>query len=662
MSLMVNGPTSLVLGIGDVDADGDGASAWQRWVEVAAVALLALAAIFAPLALGGTHPIGRMGINLLVAAATLLWAVSAPRSGWLAWLPIAVAGAALFQIMPLPAPLLSLIAPFSAQAWGKVAEGGPLLWGTISVDPGATAVAIRQVFLGLSAVVVTMDLCRSPIRRLVLCGAIAVSGLLIWGLGIVYPMNEDHVVLGRHDLKGPEKNLSWCTTLLPPVRTAGFVEYSQSGPVRLGERQYYLPRWQIGDGMGSYVVSNHFAAGMYLTLPLLVALCRQRLRGQVWSWAGATLSILVFGGAFWTVGMVAHSRGGAGAIVLATAVFMALTSRARWSRWLWGGISLMALVALIGFFTIFFFRLTWLADLLPGLVRGPLTSFFNDPRIILNKISARAFAAAPLFGSGLGTWGFVQPTYGDGVPKVFYAHNDYAQILVETGVIGGMVMAGLIAVLLAAFVRAWKAPQSQERMLAAGAWASLAAMALHSFFDFNMHIPANALLTCLVAGIALSTTVPFPIRSGSRAERTNGGRLSATAEESDTVPWTSRRGIVAVLTAGACVVTMLLTVRDYDTEKTARRLRYALFSIRDATTDDARTLAVGRLQWGIVTAKRANRRHPTDSEVPMLAGQAALHLEALGEGLEGEDADAWFRRARECNPLLWGFAQQDSAR
>jgi len=657
---MVNGPTSIVLGIGDADADDGGASAWQRWGEVAAVGLLSLAAIFAPLALGGTHPLGRMGIDLLVAAATLLWAVTAPRSGWLAWLPIAVAGAALIQIVPLPAPLLTLIAPFSAQAWSKVTEGGPLVWGTISVDPGATAAAIRQVFLGLSAVVVTMDLCRSPIRRLVLCGAIAVSGLLVWGLGVVYPMNEDHVVLGRHDLKGPEENRSWCTTLLPPLRTAGFVEYSQSGPVRLGERQYYLPRWQIGDGMGSYVVSNHFAAGMYLTLPLLIALCRQRLRGQVWSWAGATLSILVFGGAFWTVAMVAHSRGGAGAIVLATAVFMALTTRARWSRWLWGGISLMALVALIVFFTIYFFRLTWLADLLPELVRGPLTNFFNDPRIILNKISARAFAAAPLFGSGLGTWGFVQPTYGDGLPKVFYAHNDYAQIFAETGLIGGVVMGGLIAVLLAAFVRTWKAPQS-ERMLAAGAWASLAAMGLHSFFDFNMHIPANALLTCLVAGIALSTTASFPTGCRLRPERAAAGRVSGT-DESGAVPWTSRRGIVAVLIAGACVVTMLLAVRDYDTEKTARRLRYALFSIMDAKTDDARALAVGRLQWGIVTAKRANRRHPTDSEVPMLAGQAALHLEALGEGLEGEDADAWFRRARACNPLLWGFAQEAPAR
>jgi hypothetical protein len=41
----------------------------------------------------------------------------------------------------------------------------------------------------------------------------------------------------------------------------------------------------------------------------------------------------------------------------------------------------------------------------------------------------------------------------------------------------------------------------------------------------------------------------------------------------------------------------------------------------------------------------------------MLAGQAALHLDAQGEGLEGEDADIWFQRARANNPLLWGFAQ-----
>jgi hypothetical protein len=253
-----------------------------------------------------------MGINLLVGTATILWVVTAPRSGWLAWLPITVAGGAIIQIIPLPAPLLALVAPFSADRWGAVTDGEPLRWGTISIDPGATAAAIRQVFLGLSATVVTMDLCRRPLHRLVLCAAIALAGLTVWGLGIVYPLNDDHVLLGRLDLKGPEENVSWCTTVLPPVRTAGFIEYSQSGPVRVGDEQYYLPRWQIGDGMGSYVVSNHFAAGMCLTLPLFLALCRQRLRGPIWSWAGGTLALVVFASwKPWRVALGALLFGGA---------------------------------------------------------------------------------------------------------------------------------------------------------------------------------------------------------------------------------------------------------------------------------------------------------------------------------------------------------------
>ena len=121
------------------------------------------------------------------------------------------------------------------------------------------------------------------------------------------------------------------------------------------------------------------------------------------------------------------------------------------------------------------------------------------------------------------------------------------------------------------------------------------------------------------------------------------------------MPWSARRGSVAVVIVGACLVTMLLSQRDYETEKVSRRLRYALFNIRTATTEDARALAVGRLQWGIVNAKRAHRRHPTDSELPMLAGQAAFHLEALGEGLEGEEPMMWFRKARACDPLYWGY-------
>ena len=111
---MSAGNTSLILGINREEAALTEEPLWRRLAELAAVALLALAAMFGPLALGGTYPLGKLGINLLVGAATILWAVTAPRSGWLAWLPITVAGGAILQIIPLPAPLLALVAPFSA--------------------------------------------------------------------------------------------------------------------------------------------------------------------------------------------------------------------------------------------------------------------------------------------------------------------------------------------------------------------------------------------------------------------------------------------------------------------------------------------------------------------------------------------------------------------
>jgi hypothetical protein len=647
---MPHSKPTYVVGIATNGDDVDDVPVWRWWLETAAIGCLALAAVLGPLALGGTHAYGRLTINLLVAAATFAWILSAPRSGWLAWVPLSVAGLAMIQVVPLPFPLLALVAPFSQQAWATLDEGQTGGWGTISVDPGATAAAIRQLFLGLSAIVVTMDLCREPRRRFLLAVAISLSGLIIWGLALAFPTNDEHLLLGRVKLKDPEAESWWSTTMVNPVRTSGRIDASRSDPVVVGDQQYDLPRWLIGEGNGPYIVSDHFAAGMYLTIPILLGLCRQRLRGPVWAWAGATLAMILLAAATWTVGMSAHSRAGGAAMLLAAVVFMALSSGMPRTRQLWG-IALAVTAATLAGFVLAFFRVApGLLNLVPGFLRGRIESAAGEQGALTQR-AMELFLEAPLFGTGLGTFGYLQRRFVPDVTWAFYAHDDYAQLLAESGLCGAAVFVALAAVLGRAFLRTWRAPEG-ERLLAAGAWAALAAIGLHSFFDWNMHVPANALFTCLVAGLALSTVATFP----------TGCVVPDIVPPADVggatpVPWSSRRGSAAVALAGACVVVALLSVRDLDTEMKTRRLRSALMSIRSAANADARTLAIGRLQWGIVNARRANRRNPTDAELPLLAGQAALHLAAEGESLVGEEAEDWFGQARQRNPFIWGLPQ-----
>jgi O-antigen ligase len=79
--------------------------------------------------------------------------------------------------------------------------------------------------------------------------------------------------------------------------------------------------------------------------------------------------------------------------------------------------------------------------------------------------------------------------------RLEFAHNDYLQLLIESGWIG------FTAVLTGFLIFMWKTACRIRHMnprkdpmrffLAAGAFSGLVSLAFHSFFDFNLQIPAN---------------------------------------------------------------------------------------------------------------------------------------------------------------------------
>jgi O-antigen ligase len=114
----------------------------------------------------------------------------------------------------------------------------------------------------------------------------------------------------------------------------------------------------------------------------------------------------------------------------------------------------------------------------------------------------------PLFGWGLGTFEYVFPRYQRFYSDylVNYAHNDYLQLLVETGLAG-------LAVLVFFFYRFIQScrvglDRWQHESLPAAKLAAVigcVGIFVHSLFDFNMHVLANALVFVTVASIATSS-------------------------------------------------------------------------------------------------------------------------------------------------------------
>ncbi len=109
-----------------------------------------------------------------------------------------------------------------------------------------------------------------------------------------------------------------------------------------------------------------------------------------------------------------------------------------------------------------------------------------------------------LTGVGVGNFQYAYPKYQateDQQLFIGYAHNDWAQFLAEAGWLGSLL---LIIGLVRYFYRMLKLWQLRRdpfaACLALTPIGALTALAIHSFFDFNLHLPANFLtLTALIA-------------------------------------------------------------------------------------------------------------------------------------------------------------------
>jgi O-antigen ligase len=115
------------------------------------------------------------------------------------------------------------------------------------------------------------------------------------------------------------------------------------------------------------------------------------------------------------------------------------------------------------------------------------------------------------FGVGLGNYEHVMPVFdtrGSYGIKSVHAHNDYLQLLAETGWPGFIALVGGFYFFLGkCFWRIRKyGPQMNPLRFytSIGAVSGLISMAFHSFFDFNLQIPANMLYFVLLIAIVMS--------------------------------------------------------------------------------------------------------------------------------------------------------------
>ncbi|MBI4555941.1 MAG: O-antigen ligase family protein [Candidatus Hydrogenedentes bacterium] len=106
-------------------------------------------------------------------------------------------------------------------------------------------------------------------------------------------------------------------------------------------------------------------------------------------------------------------------------------------------------------------------------------------------------------GVGFGNFGTAYPKYQyPGAPDVKTAHNDYLQMLCETGLFGLIAFALFWgAFLWSGLKRIIREREPWDRWMLTGLYASVLAFLLHSLVDFNFVNPAVAFFVFLLAGI-----------------------------------------------------------------------------------------------------------------------------------------------------------------
>ena len=133
----------------------------------------------------------------------------------------------------------------------------------------------------------------------------------------------------------------------------------------------------------------------------------------------------------------------------------------------------------------------------------------ENRRAEMVRDSWRIFVDHPVIGTGLGTLQDVFPRYEtlyDGA-IVNHTHNDYVEVLAETGAVGGVICGCFLALFFsAAYRRIAKSTNPLDLALHIGAFSACCALLAHSLVDFNLHIPSNALVFLVQAALATSAT------------------------------------------------------------------------------------------------------------------------------------------------------------
>jgi O-antigen ligase len=278
--------------------------------------------------------------------------------------------------------------------------------------------------------------------------------------------------------------------------------------------RFFWLRPTPGSSFGPFVNRAHFAGYMALIVPVPLGLIVSGVRAEARVFYGFAAALMG------TAAIVSGSRGGTLSLALALVFMAVVQSRAmrRGHRPSGSWVSRAAPIALSALAMVAGFLWVGAGPMLERF--GSAVDQFLDTgtadvgRAEIWQGTLEMIRDLPVTGAGIGAFTTAYPTYAlqDSGGVVSYAHNDYLQVLADTGGVGGVIVLGFLIVAAATISRALRSGDAAMAGIGLGAATGMFAIGVHSISDTHLQVPSNALLFLFL--LAIVSSVATAARQG----------------------------------------------------------------------------------------------------------------------------------------------------
>jgi O-antigen ligase len=364
----------------------------------------------------------------------------------------------------------------------KNAEGFFENWRTISIDPYATRTELLKIISYLGVFLLIINYVDSNRKLIRMSTIIVFSGIVVALIGIIQKLAE-------------APRIYW----------------------------FWEPLFRKDDSFfGPFVNPNHFAGYIEMVIPLSIGLfivkwrhlAKDRLRGirEFFITLGNEEGCKLILFSFFIILMVgalflSSSRGGIISFLGSMIFLLLMLSKKEKRR--------RTVYIVVGLLVCIFSFLIWMG------IR-PLIEEFSTIQDISKDYDIQyrfqnwkdmfgLIKDFPFFGVGLETFSAIFPRYKTiGLQYHYlYLENDYLQLLSEMGLLGFGVFLWFMLSLFRRLGSEYSRYDTGERsgvqyISFYGCLTAIVAIMIHSFWDFNMHIPSNALVLSMLMGLAIA--------------------------------------------------------------------------------------------------------------------------------------------------------------